>query len=182
MLATDNFTTDYDLKIDQNIIHEIRIPDYYGGEIDFEIYDSNDELIYNKEKTLNATESEQKAQFTWNIFDTTQTPGIHYLKSSWFMYNDTHAFVTLKTEEVNVSLYTVELEILDIETFTNNSIYGTEVLVGGCLTYEDTNLPVEGETIYVEILAENNLLIDTESDITNEQGIIQLQYELPEVE
>lgn len=102
------------------------------------------------------------------------------MKTFWTVSNETHAFVALETRRMNISLYSVKLELLDIENYNNNSLYGDKILIVGRLTYENPGEPIEGETINIEIYDENNNLIEELSDITNEDGLIQTEYTLQE--
>lgn len=75
--------------------------------------------------------------------------------------------------------YTTELEILEIDTYQNNTIYGTKILIKGKLLYNGTTIPIDKETISIQIISENGVL-ETLNDVTNSEGIFQIEYTLPE--
>jgi hypothetical protein len=94
-------------------------------------------------------------------------------------YNQTHAFVSLETIGIEVSKYATVLSLMDIETFKNESVIGTKILISGNLTTENPGEPIEGETVIFEISSERGA-VDNITDITNEKGIVQVEYTLPE--
>lgn len=168
------------IKIDRYIQADISILTDYGGDLKFEIFDAQPKSIWEDNVYLNLSSLENSHIFVWDIFDTTQSDGTYYLKSSWIKYNQTHAFLSLETKQIIVSKYNSKLELFNIEeNYENNSIFGTEIKIQGKLLNNETDVPIAGETIYVEIYSENEI-IDVKSDISNEEGIIQLVYDLPE--
>jgi hypothetical protein len=102
------------------------------------------------------------------------------MKTSWVKSNTTHAFVSSETTSISVEQYTINLDLLNLEKFKNNSIYGTEILIGAKATVNETGDSIVGEKINIEIYDENEDLIEELSDITNENGQIELSYVLPE--
>ncbi len=177
MTISYNDTTN--LKIDQEISESVLIPDYYGGDVRFEVLNSQEQVLYSDLTQLNASLSENSTSFSWNVFSTTQQPGVYYMKTYWSMYNDTHAFVSMTLREMNISLYPVKLEILNIDSYTNDTLQGTNIFIEGLLSYEETGEPIEGETVNIEIKDDKGNAIETLSDISNENGLIQVDYDLP---
>ncbi|MFX0155560.1 MAG: hypothetical protein ACFE9Q_13645 [Candidatus Hodarchaeota archaeon] len=165
--------------IDKIINIDIEIQDIYGGDVYFEIYNANSEIIYSESSKLNETSFENSVSYNWDIFKTTKLPGIYYLKTYWLLYNKTHAYLALNTTEITVSKYTINLEILNINEFSGSYIYGTDVLIEGRLSNNDTQTVIEGEPVIAEIYDNNLNLIETKRDITNDEGIIQIEYTLP---
>ncbi len=176
LLFSVNSTNAY---IDKMINIDIDIQDIYGGDIYFEIYNTDSEIIYSESNKLNETAFENSVSYNWDIFSTTKIPGTYYLKAYWILYNETHAFLALNTTEVIVSKYTVNLEILNIAEFSRSYLYGSAILIEGRLTNNDTGTVIEREPIITEIYDNNLNLIETKSDITNNEGIIQIEYTLP---
>jgi len=174
------YNTSNSIKIDKYIQADISIPTDYGGDLKFEIFDAQPKSIWEDNFYLNLSSLENSHVFIWDIFDTTQSDGTYYLKSSWIKYNQTHAFLSLETKQIIVSKYNSKLELLNIEkNFENNSIFGSEIKIEGKLLNNETSAPIVEETIYVEIYSENEI-IDVKSDTTDAEGIIQLVYDLPE--
>ncbi len=168
------------IKIDKYIQTDISIPTDYGGDLKFEIFDAQPKSIWEDNIVLNLSSLENSHIFIWDIFDTTKSDGTYYLKSSWIKYNQTHANLSLETKQIIVSKYNSKLELLNIEkNFKNDSIFGSEIKIQGKLLNNETDVPIAGETIYVEIYSENEI-IDVKSDTTDAEGIIQLVYDLPE--
>jgi len=168
------------IKIDKYVQTDISIPTDYGGDLKFEIFDTQPKSIWEDNIVLNLSSLENSHIFVWDIFDTTQSDGTYYLKSSWIKYNQTHANLSLETKQIVVSKYNSKFELLNIEeNYKNNSIFGSEIKIQGKLLNNETDVPIAGETIYVEIYSENEI-IDVKGDTTDAEGIIQLVYDLPE--
>ncbi|MHA2008808.1 MAG: hypothetical protein ACXABO_10030 [Promethearchaeota archaeon] len=165
--------------IDKTINIGLEIQDKYGGDIYFEVYNTDNVRIYSESTNLNETIYENSTSYLWDIFSTSKIPGTYYLKGYWIFYNNTHAFLGLNTTVINVSKYPVNLEILEIEGFSKQYIYGKKILIEGKLINNETGLPIEGEQINVEIYDSTQALIEIKSDITNEEGLIQVEYTLP---
>ena len=174
-----NLNSTNNIFIDETVGIDIRIQDFYGGDVYFEIYNLDSEIIYSETKTLNETNLENLVSYNWDIFSTTKLPGTYHLKAYWILYNETHAFLALNTTEIIVSKYNVNLDILNIEQLSKTFIYGSDILIEGRLINNETGAIIEGESIIAEIYDENLNLIETKSDITNNEGIIQIEYTLP---
>ena len=168
-----------DTYIDKVINVDIEIQNEYGGAIHFEIYNSDSDIIYSEIKTLNETSFENSVSYNWDIFSTTKLPGTYHLKASWILYNETHVFLALNTTEIMVSKYNVNLEILNIEDLSKTFIYGSDILIQGRITNNETGTVIEGEPIIAEFYDNTFNLIDTKSDVSNNEGIIQMEYTLP---
>ncbi len=166
--------------IDKIINVDVQTSDYYGGDIYFEVYDENSLKIFSDSNELNATALENSASYNWDIYSTTKLPGTYYLKTFWILYNQTHAFLSLNTTVVIVSKYIANLELLNIDQFNENKIIGDDILIKGRLSNNETRMPIEGEVIIAEIYDGSNNVIDSKSDITNNEGLIQIEYTLPE--
>jgi len=166
--------------IDKTINVDVQISDYYGGNIYFEVYDENSVKIFSDSNELNATALENSATYIWDVYSTTKLPGTFYLKTFWISYNQTHAFLSLNTTEVIVSKYIANLELLNIDQFTEKKIVGNNILIKGRLSNNETGTVIEGEVIIAEIYDGANNVIDSKSDITNNEGLIQIEYSLPE--
>ncbi|MGV9141519.1 MAG: hypothetical protein ACOC1X_01125, partial [Promethearchaeota archaeon] len=102
------------------------------------------------------------------------------MKTSWVISNSTHAFVASETTSIKIEQFNINLELLNLERYRNNSIYGTEILIGAKATVNETGDPITAEKINIEIYDEDDDLIEELSDITNENGRIELSYILPE--
>jgi hypothetical protein len=165
--------------IDKNINVDVQISDFYGGDIYFEIYDENSLNVYSDSNTLNATALENSASYIWDIFSSTKLPGTYYLRTSWILYNQTHAFLSLNTTEVIVSKYIVNLELLNVNEFSGDKIVGDVIFIKGRLTNNETGVPIVGEVIIAEIYDSSNNVIDSRSVTSNNEGLI-FEYTLPE--
>jgi len=168
-----------DIKIDKQIQISASIPGYMGGYLEFEVYNGQLISIWNDAVDLNIDSLENSYIFVWDIFDTTQSDGTYYLKSSWVKYNQTHAFLSLESKVISVLKYQTRLEFLNLESYVNNSIFGTEIIIVGNLTNTETDAPIERETIIIEIHSENGI-VDMLTGITDDEGIIREEYTLPE--
>ena len=176
LLSTNSTGNAY---IDKSIDVNLQIQDSFGGTVTFEVYNDEDEIIYEESSVLDELANESSDAYIWDIFSTTNTPGTYYLKGYWIVYNDTHAFLSINTTEIVVSKYTVDLQILNIEEYSSTYIYGNDILIRGRLRNHETGVIIEGESIIAEIYDNDQNLIETKSDITNSRGIIQIEYSLP---
>ncbi|MHA1438411.1 MAG: hypothetical protein ACTSPD_12625 [Promethearchaeota archaeon] len=175
-----NLNTTSEIKIDKTININAEIKNKYGGNLYFSVINEDKQLIYNAETQLNMSTFENTSSFLWNIFESTKVSGTYYLKVCWKFADNTHAFLALKTETVDISLYETKLELIDLDNYKNDSVIGTSIVIRGKLMFKESKDPIEGETIYIEIYDENDILIEKLSDITNKDGIIQIEYILPE--
>ena len=166
------------VKIDRNIQIFPTLTDTFGGDLTFQVFDSQLNSILVESVNLD-TPLGNSHVFIWDIFDTTQEFGTYYLKTSWIKYNQTHAFISLESKVIRVSKYQTKLEFLNLERYVNNSIFGTEIIIVGNLTNTETSAPIERETIMIEIHSENGI-IDMLTGITDDEGIIREDYTLPE--
>ena len=174
-----NLDSPSNVFIDDYITSDIQIPAFYGGDIYFEIYNEDSTIIFNKSTSLNASAYENSTSYIWDIYSTTRTPGIYSLKTYWIFSNNTHAFLALNTTEINVTKHIVNLEVLNIERFDGTYIIGKKILIKGRLKFNETGEIIEGETVSVKIYDNSMKLIIIKSDITNNEGLIQIEYSLP---
>ncbi|MHA1726784.1 MAG: hypothetical protein ACTSXH_18415 [Promethearchaeota archaeon] len=179
------------VKLDDEIdVAPLLYEHYKGGTMYFEVYDNKSKLIYDDSRELNYTTGEQAASFKWDVYETTKNPGDYFLKTYWTFSNETHAFIALHALKISVSRHSTNLELLNVESFQNESIYGTKIIISGNFTYNETRQTIEGETIFLEVrggttaieasATEKGELIKTLSDITNEEGLVQIEYIIPE--
>ncbi|KKL58582.1 hypothetical protein LCGC14_2223930, partial [marine sediment metagenome] len=172
--STDN------VYIDKVINVNLQVQDYFGGTVTLEVYNEDVEIIYSESSVLDELANESSESYIWDIFSTTKTPGTYYLKAYWILYNDTHAFLSINTTEILISKYTVNLEILNIDQFSNSpQIYGTKILIEGKLTFYESGIVIGSQPIIAEIKDSNQDLIESLSDNTDSGGIIQIEYSLP---
>jgi len=174
------FNSTNNVFIDKFINVDVQTSDYYGGEIYFEVYDENSLIIFSDSNELNATALENSASYIWDVYSTTKLPGTYYLKTSWILYNQTHAFLALNTTEVIVSKYIANLELLNIDHFSGDNIIGDVISIKGRLTYNETGMPIDGEVIIAEIYDSSNNVFDSRSGFSVNEGLIQIEYTLPE--
>ncbi|NVM35030.1 MAG: hypothetical protein HWN81_05510 [Candidatus Lokiarchaeota archaeon] len=172
-----NLNSTNNVFIDKIVNIEIQNQEFSGGDVYFEVYNSDSLIIYSESSSLN--ETEHSISYIWDIFSTTKTPGIYSLKAYWIFSNDTHAFLALNTTEIIISKYSVNLEILNIDEYSKEYISGRKILIEGMIVNNETGDTIEGETIIAEIYDRNMDLITTKSDITNIDGLIQIEYALP---
>ncbi|MBD3254073.1 MAG: hypothetical protein GF383_03230 [Candidatus Lokiarchaeota archaeon] len=166
-------------KIDEKISITPTIRDVFGGNLYFEVYDNSLDLLYSDNILLNESAQENSTTFLFDIFSYTKDPGTFYLKTFWTKSNASTVLVSLDTRTLQVSKYNVDLEILDIEEFENEYIHGSEIVIRGELKNDDNDAEIEGETVKIIIEDENGKEIDELTDITNEDGIVEVKYELP---
>ncbi|MHA1274410.1 MAG: hypothetical protein ACTSQS_13385 [Promethearchaeota archaeon] len=168
-----------EVKIDKIMNIQAIISGYIGGKMKFEVYDENKIQIYSDDKRLNETINENNATFTWDIFETTKVAGNYTLKISWIMLTKNSAYVALETQQISVLKYGTKLELLDTDSFQNETIYGQKITIRGKLIDSDSGDGIEGEEVIVQIKSEEDI-IDEISDRTNKDGIIQVEYTIPD--
>ncbi len=177
LLLNVNSTSTY---IDKMIKTDIDIKENYGGNIYLKIYNSSSALIFSQITTLNESSLEHSASYYWDIFSTTTSGGTYYLKAFWILYNETHTFLALNITEIVVSKYKVALEILNNQELSKTHIFGDNILIKGKLTNNETGADIDGELVIGKVYDKDQNLIDNSlRDITNNEGIIHIEYHLP---
>ena len=76
-----NYSASGEIKIDQILDVNVSIPNHYGGDVSFEVYNEAALMIFSNYDALNKTLLENSTFFNWDISESQSNTGKHYLKT-----------------------------------------------------------------------------------------------------